>query len=299
MLKKNRNIARLFTLVLLVMICVIFQIPKLATCSTKEEKIVIRYSDHTPPVSPPARAVVHWQKIIIERTGGKVVFQNTFGGSLLSEADIFRGIEKGIADMAWYPLNPRDGFKANTVMMLPFMGWPDRETATLIFEELLKKFPAMRGEWRTVKLLSPAVMLPTHFHMVRKTVSKPDDLRGLKIATTGEHTEIIKNLGAVPVEIPIGDWFTALERGVVDGCLNHFAVLKVFAFLEKVGVHVVFGEGGVNVTPQVILMNIDTWEKLPKDVQRVFEETQKEWWKKMYEIDMTEYVDSAIAAAKK
>lgn len=270
--------------------------------SIREGKFVLQYSDHTPPVTPPARAAVQWQELIKQKTGGKVEFLNTFAGGLLQEHEIFRGIESGIADIAWYPVNPRDGFVLNTIFLLPFLEWPSRGKALTIYEQLLDKFPAVREEWKTVKLLSISFMLPTHFHMaIEKVLKRPEDIRKHKIATTGEHTHIIKALGATPVEIPIGDWYTALERKIVDGCLNHFGVAYTFGFLELLKTHTVFGDGGINITPVFMIMNKQTWEKLPREIQAVFDdpEVRHFWTQRMWEMEEKETLQAAMDFCKK
>ncbi|MEM4474301.1 MAG: TRAP transporter substrate-binding protein DctP [Candidatus Bathyarchaeia archaeon] len=267
----------------------------------KDGKIVLQYSDHTPPITPVARAAMQWQKVITEKTGGRIEFQNAFAGALLKEDEIFRGIEKGIADIAWYPVNPRDGFLLSTLPLLPFLGWPNREAALKIYEELFRKFPAMQNEWRTVKIVSISFMPPTHFHMaINRLLKKPHDIRGLKIATTGEHTNIIKALGATPVEIPIGDWYTALERRVVEGCLNHFGVAFTFKFLELLKTHTLFGEGGINITPVFMIMNLETWNKLPREVQEVFDasEVRRTWTYTMWDLEEKETLIAAIEYCK-
>ncbi len=41
-------------------------------------KIILQYSDHTPPVTPPARAAVYWQQLITQKTKGEVEFKKYF-----------------------------------------------------------------------------------------------------------------------------------------------------------------------------------------------------------------------------
>ena len=45
-----------------------------------------------------------------------------FGGVLFKGDEVFRGIQKGIADAGFYVLDRKDGFLLNSVMTLPFMG---------------------------------------------------------------------------------------------------------------------------------------------------------------------------------
>ncbi len=296
--KGNRRVKRF---VLLCGIIILFIILGLKT-RLGFAKIILQYSDHTPPVTPPARAAVYWQQLITQKTKGEVEFKNTFGGGLLGEAEIFRGVESGIADIAWYPVNPKDGFRLSTISLLPFLDWPSRRGALQIYEKLLSEFPPMKSEWDSVKILSISFMLPTHFHMVnpKKVLKFPSDIRGQKIITTGEHTEIIKALKAIPVEVPIGDWYTALERGVAQGALNHFGVAYTFGFLPLLKSHTVFGEGGINITPVFMIMNKSKWEKLPPEIKKVFDapEIKYAWTNKMWELEETETLQKALDFCK-
>lgn len=254
------------------------------------------YSDHNPPVAPPCRAAVRWlTEIVSKKTNGKVQFKVITGGGLMTEAEVFRGVQSGIADMALYVLNAKDGFLANMVVTLPFMGWPSREEANAIYRKLMEQYPEVKKEWEGVVPFAYSMMPETHIHTVKKAkvVRTPQDVKGMKILTTGEHTNIVKAMGAAPVEVPIGDWYTALERGVADGCLNHFAVLKVFGMLELVPHHTIF-PGGVNMVPVGVIMNKKTWDALPPEIQKVFIETQGEFTSYLYHIEKTEWIDAAI-----
>lgn len=266
----------------------------------KGDTYLLVYSDHNPPVAPPCRSAVRWlTEVVQKKTNNKVQFKVITGGALLTEADIMRGVQSGIADMALYVVNARDGFVGNMVVTLPFIGWPSREEANAIYRKLMEKYPELRKEWTGVVPFAYSMMPETHIHTVKraKVVKTPEDIKKLKILTTGEHTVIVKAMGATPVEVPIGDWYTALERGVVDGCLNHFAVLKVFGMLELVPYHTVF-PGGVNMVPVGVIMNEKTWNALPADIQKVFLETQHEFTNYLYHIEKTEWLDAAINFCK-
>lgn len=254
------------------------------------------YSDHNPPMAPPCRAAVRWlTEIVSKKTNGKVQFKVITGGGLMTEAEVFRGVQSGIADMALYVVNARDGFVANMVVTLPFMGWPSREEANAIYRKLMEQYPEVKREWEGVVPFAYSMMPETHIHTVKKAkvVRTPEDVKKMKILTTGEHTNIVKAMGATPVEVPIGDWYTALERGVADGCLNHFAVLKVFGMLELLPHHTVF-PGGVNMVPVGVIMNERTWKALPPEIQQVFVETQDEFTTYLYHVERTEWLEAAI-----
>lgn len=256
------------------------------------------FSSSNPPVVPIVQAALKWFEEVKAETGGKVEFKVITGGALLQEQEAFRGVQSGIADIATYILDERDGFILNGVVMLPFMNWPSREAANEIYAKLLEEFPALRAEWKGVKYFALSMMPPNHIHTKKKAVREIEDLKGLKIAITGKYAELIRALGAVPVEVPIQDWYHALERGIVDGCLNHFAVLKAFGLLEQVPYHTVFGPGGINMGVIGVIMNEKAWEQLPPEVQDAFLRTQRTYTRVLYEIEDTAYIDSAIQFCK-
>lgn len=264
----------------------------------KGEVIELVFSSSNPPVAPIVQAALHWFEVVKKETGGKVQFKAVTGGALLTERDAFRGIQSGVADLATYIVDERDGFVLNSVITLPFLSWPSREKANEIYETLIQKIPEVRAEWKGVLPFALSMMPPNHIHMRKKQVKVPSDLKGQRIAVTGKYAPLLKVLGATPVEVPIQDWYPALDRGVVDGCLNHFAVLKVFNLLDLLKTHTIFGSGGVNMGALGIIFNEKSWESLPKEIQEVFLRTQREYTRKLYELEETGYLQAAVNHCK-
>ena len=60
------------------------------------------------------------------------------------------------------------------------------------------------------------------------------DLKGLRIKANAENADIVKNLGASPVTMPVTETYDALSRGVVDGCLFPLEALQGFKIGEVV-----------------------------------------------------------------
>jgi len=97
-----------------------------------------------------------------------------------------------------------------------------------------------------------------------KAVKRPQELKGQKIRVSGTYEPFIKDIGAAPVTMPGSDIYTALERGTIDG--------YAWAVLGNVQM------GWVDVCKYILepriyqmnieaLMNLKTWEGLPKHLQ--------------------------------
>lgn len=236
----------------------------------KDRVIEITWNDHDPKMSGPSQVSIIWAKEVEKRCKGRVKFNMHFGGVLLKNTEGYRGIQKGIADAGSYILNRKDGFLLNTVMTLPFMGWPNYAKTEKIYQALLNEFPEMRAEWKKVVPIAFPMMPPTQIHNSKKIIRTPDDLKGMKFHGA-EHAavQIMAETNATPVQMDISDMYMSLDRGLIDGVMNHFPVLSVFGVLKLLNYHSVFGEGGINMTPKIVIWNERSWKRLPADIQKI------------------------------
>jgi TRAP-type transport system periplasmic protein len=93
----------------------------------------------------------------------------------------------------------------------------------------------------------------------------PDDLKGLKIRSGATHFGSVEAVGAIPVTTPMGDIYTAMERGIVDGFVFPPIGWTQWGWQDVtkywVGPRLVEGQ---NSTP---LINLDVWNSLTKQEQ--------------------------------
>ena len=111
------------------------------------------------------------------------------------------------------------------------------------------------------------------FHIyLNKKIDKPD-FSGLKIRVTPVYKPFVEALGGVPVTTSPGEVYTALERGVVDG--YGWPSIKISDFgWHEVTKYVI--DPGFYQVDVCILINLDTWNRLPKDLQQVLTDVAKE-----------------------
>jgi len=139
--------------------------------------------------------------------------------------------------------------------------------------EFYKKFRPK--ELDEVKVLYLHAHGPGLLHS-KKAVYKLEDLKGLKIRSTGFSAKVAKALGAVPVAMPQGATYEALQKGVVDATFSPMEVLKGWKQAEVIKYTIECFSIGYT-TGMYVIMNKKKWNSLPKDVQKVFEEVSEEW----------------------
>ena len=105
----------------------------------------------------------------------------------------------------------------------------------------------------------------------RKEIKSVADLKGLKFRIGGFGGTIMAKLGAVPQQIPAGEIYGALEKGVIDGAEwigpyddEKLGLHKVAKFYYTPG----WWEGSAQVT---LLVNLKSWESLPQAHRDAFE----------------------------
>lgn len=110
----------------------------------------------------------------------------------------------------------------------------------------------------------------------KKSINKPDDIKGAKIRTTNSdlYMELVKSLGGSPTPMAYGEVFTGLQQGVVDGMMTTTGLFVSDRFYEVV-------KYMADVNPfsivHVIIVNNSFYESLPSDLKAVWDECMKEY----------------------
>ena len=153
------------------------------------------------------------------------------------------------------------------ISLLPY-AFPNAEVGARVYGQLLEKY-CFDTELKDVKVLITPTMAGFNYNG-NKELHKLEDFKGLKLATAGKVSVwTIEALGGTPLELSTADWYGAFERGLAHGCF--LPASGVFAFgLQQVTKYRTNCE--LFIRSWVIAMNPETWESLPEDVKKVFNE---------------------------
>lgn len=97
----------------------------------------------------------------------------------------------------------------------------------MIAENLYPKYFKKEYEAKGVYLAAGNYCAPYQI-ATRKAVRKLEDLKGLKIRAHGIAAETIRALGAVPVSLPGSEFYTALQRDVIDGVYSDIGNVYIY-----------------------------------------------------------------------
>lgn len=236
--------------------------------------IKLNYANFAPARTFPAVQMERWKEEIEKRTNGKVVV-NTFPGStLLGAKNMLDGVIAGTSHIGCLCMAYQPGrFMVTNATALP-LGAPSARVGSLLLWDIYKKYkPKAFAE---VKVLTMFNTYPANI-MSKKPVRNLDDLRGMELRASGPSIAALKAWGATPVGMPMPQTVEALQKGVVQGLFSSGEVMKDFKFAEYCKY--------VTMTrrvmyPFAVVMNMDSWNKLPKDVRKVMDDLsveQAEW----------------------
>ncbi|MBU3930954.1 MAG: TRAP transporter substrate-binding protein [Proteobacteria bacterium] len=233
----------------------------------------LTYSIFFPATHGQAKAGEAWAREIEKRTNDQVKINVLAGGALTPADQCFDGALKGISDigMSCFAYT-RGRFPVMEVLDLP-MGYPNGRVATRVANEFFRKF--MPKELAEVKLLYIHAHGPGLLH-TKQPVTTLEQLKGMKIRSTGLSAKVTEALGAVPVAMPQGQTYESLQKGVVEGTLAPMETLKGWKQGEVIKSTTDCSDIGYT-TAMFVVMNLKKWNSLPADIRKVMEEVSAQW----------------------
>lgn len=109
----------------------------------------------------------------------------------------------------------------------------------------------------------------------KKPIYSPADLKGMKIRVISTPTtnRIIELLGGSPVPVPLGEVYTALQQGVIDGAENN---IPSYTSTRHVEVAKYFTEDQHTSMPDYLVIANKVWNKLDENQQKILLDAAKE-----------------------
>ena len=235
--------------------------------------VELTYSIFFPAAHGQCQAALEWAKEIETRTGGEVKITPFPGGTLTKAPQVYDGVVQGISDIGMSVFAyTRGRFPVMEAVDLP-MGYRSGLQATRVvnrFHDALR--PA---ELDDVKVLYLHAHGPGLLH-TQKPVHTLEDLRSLKIRSTGLSAKVVEALGAVPVARPQGETYESLQKGVVEGTFGPIEVLKGWRQAEVIKSTTDCSVVGYT-TAMFVVMNPAKWNALSDAHKAVFDAVSAEW----------------------
>jgi TRAP-type transport system periplasmic protein len=242
----------------------------------QEKVVTLKLANFFPPDNRISVAMDQWCKEVEKRTNGTVKITQFAGGTLTPPTQTYISVTRGVADLGLSFFSYTMGrFPLLEVLDLP-LGYRSGYVGNKLANEFYKKFKPKELEDVKVMFLMTS---PPHMLFAKKSVKNLEDLKGLKIRSTGTSAKVVEALGGAPVAMPMSDAYDALSRGVAQGIIGPYEPMKGFRLAEVVDNSVEYGSAYVG--SNYVVMNKDKWNSLPANTQKIIEQLNVEWVEKM------------------
>ena len=213
--------------------------------------------------------VQKWADDVKEATNGRVEITVFAGGTLAASTDALDAVKQRTADMAVCFTSFFPGqFPLTEVVSLPMTGISDAVQATNVLWDLWEYSPELQEELSDYKVL----MLYTNPNNIIGTttpVYTADDMKGLKLrVSSGTPADMSIAWGATPMTISSSEIYQSLEKDVIQGYLIDYTGVNAWGLYEVTDYYL---EMPFYVAPWALLMNMDSWNELPEDLQEIIE----------------------------
>jgi TRAP-type C4-dicarboxylate transport system substrate-binding protein len=233
----------------------------------------LRFHQFLPPVAPlPAAAFKPWGERLEAASGGRLRIQHfdamALGGrppELLDQA------RDGVVDIAMSVVGYTPGrFPRTEVFELPFI-MKDSIATSLAFQQMIEEDFA-ESEYGDFKVLAGWVHGAGLIHS-EEPITRLEDMAGKTLrGPTRIINDLLSELGAEPVGMPLPAIPEALSKGVINGTVIPWEVTPSIRLTELVSNHTEFGGPEALYTATIIMvMNKSAYEALPDDLREILD----------------------------
>jgi len=216
-----------------------------------------------------------WFDSLEAASNGRLHFTLYPSSQAASASDLFDAAVSGIVDIACMSVSQQPGrWPVQEVTQLPFIfSFPGTRQATSTCQALYDKYPEIQAEF------DDAIVLGWHANGVSqinnnvRPVYTLEDFEGMILSASGTWgVATVEALGATASTGSPNEGYDNMAKGVVDGNILEWEGLHVWNYKELLKYST---EVSMSLQPFVHVMNKDTYNSLPADLQALFTDPER------------------------
>jgi TRAP-type C4-dicarboxylate transport system substrate-binding protein len=202
-------------------------------CASAAQATTLLYASPYAPNHPFSLADRTWISWVQERSGGQLHIVPIWSGALLSSDQSMLELRHGVADIGLItPIYARGGAQLLRVQTGFYDGAQTFGQQVAMYRCLAAASPQFARELQGLTVLAvQGGTLPGILTRTRR-VERLEQLRGLRIRAPTELLGLLRALGVDPVDMPMGDVYSALAKGVLDGVVAPTDTLRSLHFAD-------------------------------------------------------------------
>ncbi len=230
------------------------------------QSITFQEVTFVPKTSLGAEAAKRLAQQVTERSNGQLTIKYLGGPEVMPAMDLPSAVKAGTIDIALFPSTFATSFVPE-IFSLPLTQippWEERQGG--LYDYMVKICSEKMGAY----YLGRGQYNAPFYIVLSKSVTKLQDIKGLKVAITGGMGKsFLEKLGAAPTLIQSPETYTAMERHVVDGVWLALQGAMDWS-LPEVTKFVI--DQPIDSPSIILFMNLGKWNSLSKSQQNLVNE---------------------------
>lgn len=269
----------------------------LYSCKKDSGSKVLYLAHNLPQTHPVHKGFLSFQEALTKKSGGKLKIKIFSDGQLGSEREVLELLQIGTVAITKVSAATLANFVPEyQVLGVPYL-FRDKTHLTNVLEGEIGKSILEKGSKFWLRGLCYYDAGSRNFYTKTKPVRKPEDLKNMKIRVMNNRMSIdmVNALGGSATPMALGELYTALQQGVVDGAENnlpsfvstqHYEVCKYLTMDEH------------SAVPDVLIVSTKYWNKLSNQEKKWLKEAADES-SQAQKIYWQESVAASVETAKK
>ncbi|MBW9398533.1 MULTISPECIES: TRAP transporter substrate-binding protein [Leclercia] len=238
-----------------------------ATAASAADKVTLKLAHNLERSHVVHRAFEAMAKDVKTLSDGTMTIRIYPSSQMGNARETMELLQNGALDMTKGSASDLESFdNIYAIYNLPFLFRDQAHFNTVVFGDIGKEIMASTKE-RGFFALS-AYVAGTRSFYAKKPITKPDDLKGLKIRVQPSPTTIkmIELMGGSPTPVSFGEVYTAMQQGVVDGAENN---VPSWVQTRHIEIAKVFSEDEHASIPDFLVIATKTWDALTPAQQQI------------------------------
>ena len=237
------------------------------------DPFVLRVHHHDRAGSSINTWLTKWADEVSARTDGLVTIE-LYPDSILGEQKMgYEMTTSGTCDISWLAIAATPGvFPVSEAIQLPMLGFSDAKGATNVVMDMWEQTDYMSNEYKDFEVLLIHTNGDAAIYFAKETtLNSLADLKGKNIRTVGSWvTKYCAAMGANPITVLASEVYSSFEKGLIDGAITEWNFILGFQTYELCKSYYRIR---ASYSPDALVMNKDSYAKLPDEVKQIFEET--------------------------
>lgn len=217
-----------------------------------------------------------WMDFVEQRSNGTLRIRPNWSGALLSSEHSMLELRHGVADIGLItPIYVKGGTHLIRIQSGFYTGAETVEQQLALYRCLEAGSPQYAVELEGLKVLAVQGGALPGIVTTNKPVHSLADLEGMRIRAPTELLGVLRALGADPVNMPMGEVYSALAKGVLDGVVAPHDTFRALHFSEVADYYVEMKIPRGAYPGRAL--RLTRWEELSPEHQQVLEESIAVW----------------------